>query len=94
MKELMKDLLEKGVQNVPAELSILCIAFGRKLYGKLWTESTEIDYKRHAGAELSAPRMAWAELSQPQGTAETAAKCSKRSIGQGRLQSEVQIMVT
>lgn len=28
----MKDLLEKGVQNVPAELSILCIAFGRKLW--------------------------------------------------------------
>lgn len=80
-----------------AERTYLCIAFGRKLYIKLsvdWKHRNIKDYKRHTRAELSAPWRAWAELSQPQGTAETAVKGSKRSIRHRRLQSEVQIMDT
>lgn len=92
----MKDLLEKGFKMCQQSWACcLCIAFGRKQYRKLsaeWKYRNIKDYRRHARAELSAPQRAWAELSQPQSTAETATKGSKRSIRHGRLQPEVQIM--
>lgn len=84
---------EKSARNM-VKLNILCIVFGKKLHRKLpvYKLGNIKNYKMHVRAELSAPERAWADLFQPQSTAETAAKCSKWSIRHGRFPSEVQIM--
>lgn len=87
---------EKSAIDMAVKLNTLCIAFGKKPHRKLsvYKLGNIKNHKMHVRVELSAPERAWTELSQPQGTAEAAVKCSKCSIRHGRLQSEVQIMDT
>lgn len=87
---------KKSTRNMVVKLNTLCITFSKDLCRKLsvYKLGNIKNFKMHVRAEQSAPQRAGADLSQPQGTAETAVKCSKWSIKHRRLLSEVQIMDT